>query len=102
LGTKDFWRRDEGPFHFLGRAKKNGTQNKTCGVLRVCLGISQSQRRSPGTTGEQPFRNSEMLTHGFKIPHEMIGRIAVAGKVGMAPPGAALVDQKYVIACRIE
>ena len=87
----------------LGAAhREDAAQHELADALRMRLGIGERQRRAPRAAEDEPALDGEHLPQPLDIGDEMPGGVGVERCVRGRAPAAALVEQEYPVASRVE
>jgi hypothetical protein len=60
----------------------------------VRLGIGKREGRAPRAADEKPFADAEVRPNALQIGDNMLSAVGMKRQVGVASPGAALVEQQ--------
>ncbi len=93
---------NERPFDFAARAEKYSAQHEADDALGVGFGIGERQGRAPRAADDHPFLDCVMLADGFDIGDEVLCRIRRAREMRVTASGAALIEEKCMMARGME
>jgi hypothetical protein len=75
--------------------------NERLAALGVALRVGQRQGGTPGTAGDDPAFDSQVLTQPLDVGHEVPGGVVAEFTCGCRPPCAALVEHHEAVCLRV-